>query len=60
MSRIGKSIQTESRLVVLGGWRKEGINMESPFGMMKKVLGLDKSDDCTIIVNIFNAMNCVL
>ena len=42
MSRIGKSIETESRLVVVWGWREWGmgnyclINMEFPFGMVRK------------------------
>ena len=35
MSRVDKSVETESRLVVAGDWREKGKGSDNFLGMMK-------------------------
>ena len=60
MSRIGKSIETESRMVVAKGWgRREWgdrrfvvgsfMSIEFQFYKVRRVLEIDGGDDCTTL-----------
>lgn len=52
MSKIGKSTETESRLVVASGWRERGGGIGITYfllGLMKMFLELDNSENCTTL-----------
>lgn len=51
--RLGKSVETGSRLVIARGWSEGEMGndslMEFPFGVNKNVLELDKGGGCTTL-----------
>lgn len=59
MSRVGKSIETESRLGLLraGGWG-EMLLMDTSFLLGVMEIYIDCSDGCTSLTYILKPLNC--
>lgn len=59
MSRVGKSIETESRLGLLraGGWG-EILLMDTSFLLGVMEIYMDCSDGCTSLMYILKPLNC--